>query len=213
MGASVKPKAKRGRPLKPLITKDAAVEAAIVLVEREGIDSLSVQGVARAMGVTAPSLYYHFKDKDELLALVAYELLKQMGEGAHQDAPWEERMIELSVNTRRVFLRHANAAPLLLRFFPRKLMLGAYESSLKDNPYPQHAQAVVIDAIEKLTYGASFFAAAATAHNEPAMPEFSSSRFPLLSAALEAGPADDEALFVESLRALFDGFRARYGQK
>ena len=57
MGASVKPKAKRGRPLKPLITKEAAVEAAMVLVEREGIDSLSVQGVARAMGVTAPSIY------------------------------------------------------------------------------------------------------------------------------------------------------------
>lgn len=202
-----------GRPLKPLISREATAAHAIRIIDSQGLDALSVQAVARAMGVTAPSLYYHFKDKDELLALVAYELLKQMGEGAHQDAPWEERMIELSVNTRRVFLRHANAAPLLLRFFPRKLMLGAYESSLKDNPYPQHAQAVVIDAIEKLTYGASFFAAAATAHNEPAMPEFSSTRFPLLAAALEAGPEDDEALFVESLRALFDGFRARYGQK
>lgn len=202
-----------GRPLKPLISREATAAHAIRIIDSEGLDALSVQAVARAIGVTAPSLYYHFKDKDELLALVAYELLKQMGEGAQPDAPWEERMIALSVNTRRVILRHANAAPLLLRFFPRKLMLGAYESSLKDNPYPLRAQAAVMDAIEKLTYGSSLFGAAAEAHHEPAMPEFPASRFPLLAAALEAAPDDDEAMFVETLRALLDGFRARYGQK
>ena len=118
MGASVKPKAKRGRPLKPLITKEAAVEAAIVLVEREGIDSLSVQGVARTIGVTAPSLYYHFKDKDELLQLVARALLREVGAEGGDATGWKERAIALAVATRRTILRHPNAAPLMLRYFP-----------------------------------------------------------------------------------------------
>jgi AcrR family transcriptional regulator len=39
------------------------------VLDKDGLDGLSVQAVARAMGVTAPSLYYHFKDKDELLQL------------------------------------------------------------------------------------------------------------------------------------------------
>ena len=165
------------------------------------------------MGVTAPSLYYHFKDKDELLALVAYELLHQIGEDFHPDADWESRVIELSVNTRRVILRHASAAPLLLRFFPRKLMLGAYERTLVDCPFPLAAHAVVLDALEKLTYGSSLFAAAAATHHIPALPTFDAQRFPRLALALEAGPRDEEALFIESLRAMLDGFRARYGAK
>lgn len=207
-----KPKKTRpGRPLKPLITREATAAHAIRIIDAEGFDALSVQAVARAMGVTAPSLYYHFKDKDELLALVAFELLKQMGEGAHPDAAWEDRVIELAVNTRRVILRHANAAPVLLRFFPRKLMLGAYERTLADCPYPPAHHAAVLEAVEKLTYGAALFGAAAATHHVPAMPVFPVERFPLLAAALDAAP-DDEALFVETLRALLDGFKVRYGK-
>jgi TetR/AcrR family transcriptional regulator, tetracycline repressor protein len=202
-----------GRPLQPLITREATAAHAIRIIDAQGLDALRVQTVAQSMGVTAPSLYYHFKDKDELLALVAFELLHQMGEGAHPDAPWEERMVELAVNTRRVILRHASAAPLLLRFFPRKVMLGAYERTLQDCPYPCEAHAAILDALEKLTYGASLFAAAAATHHIPALPTFSAERFPLLAAALEAGPDDEEALFVETLRALLDGFRARYRRK
>lgn len=202
---------KPGRPLKPLITKEAAIAAAIELVDREGLDGLSVQAVARAMNVTAPSLYYHFKDKDELLQLVARALLREIGDQSRGETDWEEHAIELAVATRRVILRHCNAAPLMLRFFPRSLMLGAYETTLRDCPYPPRTQAAILEAVEKLTYGASLFAAAAEAHHSPAMPMFDAVRYPNLAAALAAAPADDEALFVETLRLLFDGFRHRYG--
>ncbi|MBP6379584.1 MAG: TetR family transcriptional regulator [Sphingorhabdus sp.] len=212
MGASVKPKAKRGRPLKPLITKEAAVEAAIVLVEREGIDSLSVQGVARAMGVTAPSLYYHFKDKDELLQLVARALLREVGAEGGDATGWKERAIALAVATRRTILRHPNAAPLMLRYFPRSVMLGAYEATLAICPYPSEHHMAILEALEKITYGASLFAAAAEAHQIPAMPVFDANRFPKLAEALAKAP-EDEALFVETLELMFDGFEARYGKK
>ena len=211
IGPKTGPKTGPGRPLQPLITREAAAEHAIRIIDAKGLDALRVQTLAEAIGVTAPSLYYHFKDKDELLALVAFELLRQIGEGAQADATWEERVIELSVNTRRVILRHANAAPVLLRYFPRKLMLGAYERTLADCPYPRRSHAVVLEALEKLTYGASLFAAAAATHHSPAMPAFSAERFPLLAAARASGPDDDEALFVETLLALLDGFRIRYG--
>lgn len=211
MGTVTKARTKPGRPLKPLITKEAAVAAAIELVDKEGLDALSVQAVARAMGVTAPSLYYHFKDKDELLQLVARALLREVGEQSHGEKDWEEHAVELAVATRRVILRHCNAAPLMLRFFPRSLMLGAYESTLRECPYPPSAHAAILESIEKLTYGASLFAAAAEAHHSPAMPIFDAARYPLLADALGSA-RDDEALFVESIRVLFDGFRARYGE-
>lgn len=211
MPTKSKPRAKPGRPLKPLITKEAAVAAAIDLIDREGLDGLSVQAVSRIMNVTAPSLYYHFKDKDELMQFVARALLREVGEQSHSTSDWEERTIELAVATRRVILKHSNAAPLMLRFFPRRLMLGAYETTLRDCPYPSAAHAAILDSIEKLTYGSSLFAAAAEAHHSPAMPTFDAARYPRLAQALAEAPGD-EALFVETIRILFDGFRLRYGK-
>jgi len=211
MGAKIAIKTKPGRPLKPLITREAAVRTAIDLLNRGSIDTLSVQAVARAMSVTAPSLYYHFKDKDELLQLVARELLFEVGADVPADAGWKERAIALAVATRRMILRHPNAAPLMLRFFPRSLMLRAYETTLGGCPYPAIHHVAILEALEKLTYGASLFAAAAVSHHVPVMPKFEASRYPKLAEALTVGPSD-EALFVETLELLFDGFEARYGK-
>ncbi len=212
MPATKQQRTRAGRPLKPLITRQAAVAAAMGVIDRDGLEALSVQAVARAMKVSAPSLYYHFKDKDELLQLVALELLRQIGKSTSPDADWEDRMIGLSVGTLRVILQHANAAPLMLRFFPRSLMLSAYENSLVDTPYPLEHQMVVIEAIEKLTYGTALFAAAAETYHLPAMPAFDVERYPRLAEAIQAGPPDQLAVFEESLRALLDGFRARFGR-
>ncbi len=200
-----------GRPASPLITRQAAAEAALALIDKAGLDALSLQAVARELGVSAPSLYHHFRDKDELLAQVVRTLLEEIN--AERDvwsADWETRTIELSLATRRVALRHPNAATLTLRFFPRKLMLPAYERTLKDCPYPPETHAVLLEAIEKFTYGSSLFAAAAESHHTPAMPEVDEGHFPNLSRALTAAPVDDEIIYVEALKVLLAGLRARY---
>ncbi|MFC4295874.1 TetR/AcrR family transcriptional regulator [Novosphingobium tardum] len=203
-----------GRPATPLITRQTASDAALKLIDRHGLDGLSLQGVARELGVSAPSLYHHFKDKEEILTEVVRRMLEEIG--AEQDTwsdDWETRTIELSLATRRVMLRHPNGAPLALRFFPRKLMLPAYERSLIDCPYSPEAQAVILEAVEKFTYGTSLFAAAAEAHHVPAMPTVDAGRFPRLAHALKVAPGDDEAIHVEALKALLDGFRVRFGSK
>ena len=201
-----------GRPTTALITCETATEAALTLIDRNGLEALSVQSVAQVLGVSAPSLYYHFRNKEELLAQIARALLVEVGhEKEHWSSDWDERMIELSLATRRVMMRHPNAAPLALRFFPRQVMLQAYENAMVDCPYPVEARMVVNELIEHVTYGASFFAAAAEAHHIPAMPSIDPERFPNLALAMETGPQDAETRFVEGLRTLLAGLRARYG--
>lgn len=90
-------------------------------------------------------------------------------------------------------------------------MLAAYERSLIDCPYPPETHAIILEAVEKFTYGTSLFAAAAEAHHLPAMPAVDEERYPHLSLALKVAPKDDEAIHVEALRALLDGFRVRFG--
>lgn len=202
-----------GRPLTPLITREIAVRTSIELLDRKGLDGLSVQAVARELNVQAPSLYYHFKNRDELLHMIAKTLLVEVGRGEKPGSSWEERVVDLAVATRRVMLCHAHAGPLMLRFFPRELMLGAYERGLSDCPYAPEHHLAILEALEKLTYGKALFDAAAKAHHHAAMPPVDADRYPRLAEALAKSTVSDEALFVETLDVLLDGFRFRYGKK
>ena len=43
------------------------VTAAIELLDEVGLDGLTLRRLAQELGVQAPALYWHFKDKQELL--------------------------------------------------------------------------------------------------------------------------------------------------
>ncbi|WP_425230003.1 TetR/AcrR family transcriptional regulator [Sphingomonas sp.] len=210
-GASRVPRA--GRPSTALITREAAAKAALAVIDESGLEALSLQSVAKTLGVSAPSLYHHFSNKEELLTQIARALLVEIGrEQERWSGDWNERMIELSLATRRVMLRHPNAAPLVLRFFPRQVMLQAYENAIVDCPYPVEVRMVINELVEHMTYGASLFAAAAEAHHIPVMPIVDEERFPNLAQAIRAGEQDAETRFVEGLRTVLAGFQARFGQ-
>ena len=57
-----------GRP--PRITREAIVEVAKQIVEREGVDRLTMRRIATEVGATPMALYHHVRDKDGLLILL-----------------------------------------------------------------------------------------------------------------------------------------------
>jgi len=57
-------------PAHPKTTDARIVQAALELVERQGRDGFSMNDVAAAVGIRAPSLYGRFKDRASLLAAV-----------------------------------------------------------------------------------------------------------------------------------------------
>ncbi|MCR4939677.1 MAG: TetR/AcrR family transcriptional regulator [Treponemataceae bacterium] len=48
-------------------TKENILEAALTLFSERGYDGTSVEQIAQAVGIKAPSLYKHFKGKEEIL--------------------------------------------------------------------------------------------------------------------------------------------------
>jgi AcrR family transcriptional regulator len=60
------------------ISQGAVVEAALALLNKEGLAKLTMRGLADVLGIKAASLYWHIRDKDELLNLVAEYITRQI---------------------------------------------------------------------------------------------------------------------------------------
>lgn len=196
-----------GRPEKALISRERAARAALDIIDVQGLDGLSLDLVAKRLGVKAPSLYHHFKGKSELLSDVALCILRDIRPEVHDGMPWEETLIRVCTAARRTILLHPNAAPLLLEHFPRHIFLERYDYWTSKCPYPPEMHLVIIEGTDKLTYGSALFAAAARSRGKPEMPDFDVTKFPHVATAVRASPFNDEGLFVESLRYFLAGLR------
>lgn len=58
--------------------RPALINAALRELATAGIDGLSLRNVARRAGVSAPAVYRHFQDKDDLLTAVAVECAERL---------------------------------------------------------------------------------------------------------------------------------------
>jgi len=58
--------------------RQALVEAALELLERDGLARITLRGVAAHVGVSHAAPYAHFRDKDALLAAVAAEGFRRL---------------------------------------------------------------------------------------------------------------------------------------
>ncbi|WP_245762366.1 TetR/AcrR family transcriptional regulator C-terminal domain-containing protein [Mycetocola miduiensis] len=77
----------------------------MALADSGGIESLSMRKLAGELGVEAMSLYYHVKNKDELLDGMVGLVVSEMAVPAADDA-WKPAMRERSESAREVLKRH-----------------------------------------------------------------------------------------------------------
>ena len=198
-----------GRPRNPIVNRDRAARAALAEIDKHGLEGFGLGDVAARLGVKTPSLYHHFKNKDELLGEVARLLLIE-GKLPEPVAglDWREEVVRISRASRRAVLDHPRSAGLLLRFFPRRLLIGAYERWAQIfalNGVPLEWQVLVLEGSEKLTFGSALFGAAARASGTDPVPAVEPGRYPYLTEALAANPLDDEEAFTVCLRAFLHG--------
>lgn len=85
---------KRGRPRET--DKDERIlRAALELLRREGYDGMSVEAVARAAGVTRPTVYRRWPTKEDL-ATAAVHTLSWHDQPTESDDPWRDLERELA---------------------------------------------------------------------------------------------------------------------
>ncbi len=99
---------RRRRPL----TRTRILKAALQLVDREGLEALSMRRLGKALGVEAMSLYNHVPNKAALLDGIVELLLEEIEIPGPEVSDWRERLRRIHQSYRRVAHAHPHAFPL-----------------------------------------------------------------------------------------------------
>jgi AcrR family transcriptional regulator len=101
-----------GAPRTPL-TRERVLRAAVELADTDGIESLTMRALGRALGVEAMSLYNHVRSKDDILDGIV-DLIVGDIHVPPSGTPWKTAMRERALSAHEVLLAHPWGAMLLM---------------------------------------------------------------------------------------------------
>jgi TetR/AcrR family transcriptional regulator, tetracycline repressor protein len=104
-------RSRRERPL----TRAELLDAALGIVDAEGLDALTMRRLADAVGVEAMSLYHHVPSKDALLNWTVERMRSEMRLPEPLPDGWAGVLEAIFVEYRRVLAAHPNMLPLATR--------------------------------------------------------------------------------------------------
>lgn len=95
------------------LTRERLVEAALELINEEGLEGLSMRALADKLEVKASSLYWHVRDRSELLDLLAESILEGVARPRHRST-WREAVMASGDALRRRVSAQKDASRILL---------------------------------------------------------------------------------------------------
>jgi AcrR family transcriptional regulator len=108
---------RRARARVPL-DRDTIVTAALAVLDREGLDGLTMRRVAEELGTGAGALYWHVANKEELLHLLIDRVVSELELPDPDPSRWEEQLKELGRAMRRLLKSHRDIARVTLGRVP-----------------------------------------------------------------------------------------------
>jgi TetR/AcrR family transcriptional regulator, tetracycline repressor protein len=99
---------------KTRLTKQAVVDRALALGDAEGLEALTIRRIATELGVTPMALYWHFRNKEELLAGLGDQIWSELDTDIDPAAPWDQQLRGLFESLLDVLRAHPCASQLIL---------------------------------------------------------------------------------------------------
>jgi len=215
--------ASRGQGERAGLSRSLVLDAAVALVDSDGLDGLSMRKLGGALGVEAMTLYHYVPNKAALLdGLVEWVMQHSATAPALADGlSWDQMLRRYAETLRATLLGHPGVLPLL---FTRPAVtpqtLRAVENGLRVLTDAGFGLVRALDMINTLSIFVvgHAMAEAGTAElnrrgdpgSAAALAQLDASDLPLvIEAARLTQDADDESRFLFGLDALLDGFGQR----
>jgi TetR/AcrR family transcriptional regulator, tetracycline repressor protein len=96
------------------LTRPSVIDAALRLLDEVGLDGLTVRRLAAELGVQSPALYWHFRNKQDLLDGMADTIILAAGMGPPGDGEsWPDWLARRARAYRRSVLAHRDGARIV----------------------------------------------------------------------------------------------------
>lgn len=112
------------------LTRETVLRGALALLNDIGIDALSTRRLAQHLGVQSPTLYWHFKNKAELLKAMAETIMLDHREEVPADMPWQDWVVTNAGNFRRALLAYRDGARLHAGTRPQEPQFAIIEAKV-----------------------------------------------------------------------------------
>lgn len=211
---------KRARGERAGLSRGRVLDAALALVDRDGLAALSMRRLGAELGVEAMTLYHYVPNKDALLDGLVERVFEQVAPLAADCGRWRAALEEYAGSLRQTLLRHPGVLPLATsRPAVPPQTLDAVEHGLRmlrDAGFPLGRALDVLNSLTVFAVAHTAAEAATARVNEQGAPgsaaylaQLDTGRFPLLAEAGRGGHgADGAARFRHAVRALLAGFDA-----
>ena len=94
------------------LTRDAVIEVALTASDADGLDALTIRRLAQHFGVTPMALYWHVKNKDELLDAMGDAVYAAVRLPPADDRDWAEQYRDLLQSLLAALRAHPGAVEL-----------------------------------------------------------------------------------------------------
>jgi AcrR family transcriptional regulator len=95
------------------LTRERVVEEALAVIAQDGIEALTMRGLAARLQVVPGALYRHVRNKQLLQDLILDSVLAEVDLGVEPSLGWTERLKVLAQRLRRVLEDHPGVAGIL----------------------------------------------------------------------------------------------------
>lgn len=90
------------------------VDRALHLADTEGVDALTIRRLAQELGVTPMALYWHFRNKEELIGGLSDQIWSEIRCDIDPAAHWSDQLRYLLQSLLDVLRTHSSASALLI---------------------------------------------------------------------------------------------------
>src|ERR1700753_634122 len=98
-----------------VLSREQVLDGARPIVEAEGVERLTIRGLAAKLGVAVTAIYWHVGDKQALLDGVAERVIDQLGEVSVRGRDPLSRITSIAVSLRATLLERRDLVALVHR--------------------------------------------------------------------------------------------------
>ena len=145
-----RPRPERQSGRRRSLDRETVVDAALRVLDAEGLDAVTIRRVAHELGTSGTALYTYVRDKDELVDLLLDRVIGEIDlSRIPADLPWPEQVRAIAREMRRVFASHRNIAQATLARVPQGenalTMMDAALGRLRTADVPEEVIALGVD--------------------------------------------------------------------